>query len=160
MASKLTAKERERIVALLGEGMSQNAVAREVGRSPGLVNKVAREEGIVNIHAPKKANAARREFAREDRMALIGYALRRGGLFLDTELTPQQFKDVMTGLGIGIDKHRLETGEVTGRHEQRNVNHSDDLEGYFRELDRFRSEHGEAGPLEPVHPAEADGRST
>lgn len=134
MPNPLTDKERQKIIRYLKSGESQTRTAKMVGRSVGVVNKIAKAEGLVNIQPPKKANEARRRFSKQDRMALISYALDRGGEFLDKELTPQQYKDVMTGIAIGIDKHRLETGEVTSRGESRHR----DLSGVSdKELEEF-----------------------
>lgn len=42
----ITEAERARILELHGEGMSRNAIAREVGRSPGSVSNVVHAEGL------------------------------------------------------------------------------------------------------------------
>lgn len=46
MAEALSDAERARILELHGEHMSRNAIAREVGRSPGIVSKVVRDAGL------------------------------------------------------------------------------------------------------------------
>lgn len=123
MAPPLTDKERKKILAHLEDGKSNGWIAKEVGRSKETVRTLARKAGIDSVdQSTKKATRARRHFAKEDRLALIGYALDRGGEFLDQPLTPQQYQQVMTGIAIGIDKHRLETGDVTDRTEKVPIN--------------------------------------
>lgn len=62
MAAPLTDDERQRIVDLCGQGLSCAAVAKQVGRSPDTVSRVARAAG----HRFGHTNAAR---ARETRSA-------------------------------------------------------------------------------------------
>jgi len=46
VASPLSETERARILELHGEGVTRNAIAREVGRSPGTVSTVVRDAGL------------------------------------------------------------------------------------------------------------------
>lgn len=135
MAPKLTDKERGQIIAHLEAGKSQNWTAKKVGRSVDTVGRIARAEGIESDkRTPKKAHEARAHFAKEDRLALVGYALDRGGQLLQLELTPQQYKDVMLGIAIGVDKHRLETGDVTDRTETVDPSRRERIKAGFDEL--------------------------
>src|SRR5215207_7307001 len=138
MALKLTDKERKKIINYLKDGKSQNWTAQKVNRSPSTINEIAKTEGLTNIRAPKKAVWARRHFAKEDRLALIGYALDRGGELLQLELTPQQYQQVMTGIAIGVDKHRLETGDVTDRTERVDAEARDRVRSKLDELEQRR----------------------
>lgn len=161
--TKIEGKERQKIVDLLQEhGGNQNRVAKICGRSQTAVGKIAKEEGISSVKkTPKKAIAAHIMFSQQDRMLLISRALNRGGRFLEEHLTPQQFKDVMTAIAIGIDKHRLETGEVTSRSESHSHStSSEDLDDFFRDLDAARKEGGEGGTLQSLDTDEADGETT
>ncbi len=141
--ARVGSEERQRIIDLLQEhGGNRNRVARMVGRSVGTVQTIATQENIPSAYsAPKKANEARSLFAEIDRMEIIGLGLNTGAELLRgyKDRTPsieniRAYKDLMTGLAIGIDKHRLETGEVTNRTESRK---GDDwsLENEFGELD-------------------------
>lgn len=71
MAAPLTDDERQRIVALLGEGKSARAIADEVGRSTDTVSRIARAIG----HDFGRTNLARAQDARSaycaERRALI-----------------------------------------------------------------------------------------
>ena len=156
MAPKLTSEERERIVSHLKDGKSQNWTAKEVGRAPRTVNRVAQEEGIESsIPAPKKANEARSAFAEERRLTIIGKGFDKADELLAKIEDASEFQKWTVGLGTLVDKARLETGEATSRNESHSYDHSEDLEGYFAELDTFRAEDGEADSGESLDTAEA-----
>lgn len=141
MAAKLSAEERERIVALLREGKSQTATAREAGRSPGLVNKIAREEGIVNIHAPKKANEARRDYAKDERVSLLNEGFEKARALLSAEaFGTSALKDWSVAVGTLIDKRRLEDGEATERKENVDPSRRERIKGSLDEVARRRRE--------------------
>lgn len=109
--------ERMRIVEMLRGGMSQTRAAKESGRSSGLVNKIAREEGIVSIHNVKKANDAREAYAEERRLEIIGKGFDKADDILAALKEPRDFQAWTVGFGTLIDKARLESGEATSRHE-------------------------------------------
>jgi IS30 family transposase len=129
LAAKLTDKERSEIVAHLEAGKSQNWIAKEVGRSKDTVGRVGREAGIESDgRRTQKATEAAAAIRQIDRMEVISLGLTVGQKLLrkieglssrdDVALeTIRAYKDAMTGVAIGIDKHRLETGEATSRSE-------------------------------------------
>ena len=128
MANHVSVEERQRIVDLLHEhGGNQNRVAKICGRSQDTVRRIARTEGIESFkRTPKKALAVKAAVQEIDRMEIIGLGLQTGADLLrgyrNRDATVENiraYKDLMTGLAIGIDKHRLETGEVTNRTENR-----------------------------------------
>lgn len=102
---------------MLKEGKSQNKTAKEVGRSPGLVNKVAREEGLVNIQPPKNANGARRDYAQAERLALLNKGFDKAEDLLGSIGDAKELASWMIAVATGIDKRRLEDGEATHRGE-------------------------------------------
>lgn len=57
MAAPLTPAERARILELHGQGLSRNAIAREVGRSPGTITTVVHDAGLGFERAPEVAHA-------------------------------------------------------------------------------------------------------
>lgn len=125
MASAVTDKERAKIVAHLKAGKSQTWTARKVGRSKDTVSRIGREAGIRSDgRSTKRATEAAANFREIDRMEVISIGIDVGAAMLHgikgMELTPElvkAYKDAMTGVAIGIDKHRLETGEATSRSE-------------------------------------------
>lgn len=143
-------EERARIVAMLRDGMTQGQVAKETGRGKATISRVANTEGIDSERsATKKATETKQAIAEIDRMEIIGLGLRTGAELLrsyqDREASIENiraYKDLMTGLAIGIDKHRLETGEVTDRTERRSNDVS--LEDEFKKLDSELEAQGEA----------------
>ena len=161
MAPKLTSEEREQIVSYLKDGKSQNWTAKKVKRSPGTVGNVARAEGIpaLDIQTPKKANEARSAFAEERRLTIIGKGFDKADELLSRIKDAGEFQKWTVGLGTLVDKARLEMGEATSRNESHSYDHSEDLEGYFAELDTFRAEDGEADTGEPLDTAEAYGQT-
>jgi IS30 family transposase len=125
VAPHLTDKERATIVAYLKADKSQNWIAKEVGRSKDTVGRVGRQAGIESDgRRTEKATEAAAAIRQIDRMEVITLGLDVGAGILNG-LKEQEFsadlvrayKDAMTGVAIGIDKHRLETGEATSRSE-------------------------------------------
>jgi predicted transcriptional regulator len=120
MGQPLTAEETLRIRERLDEGRSHNWIAKELGRAQSTVSAYARRQGYspLSERTPHVANQARRDYARAERIELLNTAfatgeemLKRGGL------SAREFKEVMTGIAIGIDKRRLEEGEPNSVHE-------------------------------------------
>lgn len=139
MANPVTVEERSRIIAMLREGKSQNATAKEVGRDPKTVNRIAKSENIEShIAAPKKANEARKAYAEERRLNLIGKGFEKADALLNSLQDAGEFQKWTVALGTLIDKARLESGEATSRDERHNHNHPNDLDAYFKELDAAR----------------------
>lgn len=130
MPPPIEPEERARIVSFLQEhGGNRSQVARVTGYSKSLVGKVAREEGIpsANGHMTKNATEASAAFREIKRMDIIVDILDAGQALLKGCKDSREYKDVVTGLAIGIDKHRLETGEVTDRTESRKGSDLNDL---------------------------------
>ena len=116
--------ERQKIIDLLHEhGGNRQGVAKITGRSAGLILKIARQEGIesVNKHAQEKAAEAAKHLRDYNRLEIIAEILDTGRDLLEAGMDAKDFKDVVTGIAIGIDKHRLETGEATSRSENMNA---------------------------------------
>jgi len=119
MAPHLTDKEREQIIAYLQDGKSQNWTAKKVKRSVDTVGKIGRANGIEPLtRSTKKAVQVSAKVREINRMEIIGGILTTGQSLLDGVADAKDYKDVVTGLAIGIDKHRLETGDVTDRTER------------------------------------------
>lgn len=64
---------------------------------------------------------------------------------MDLALTPQQYQQVMTGIAIGIDKHRLETGEATSRTDTAKEHHEREtrFDRLYSELERASASRAE-----------------
>jgi transposase-like protein len=116
VAMKVSDEERARIEATLRDGASINATARRHGRAPATVASIGRAAGIdVAYSAPKKANAARRDYALAERLALLNAGMDKAARLLATVTTPHELQQWMMAVAIGIDKRRLEDGEATSR---------------------------------------------
>lgn len=151
MAKPVTDEEHGRIVALLRDGKSQGETSRITGRHVSTVNRIAKAVGIKsNVAEPKKATEARKAYAEVRRLELIGKGFEKADELLAKLHDAGEFQKWTVGLGTLVDKARLETGEVTDRREQRSHNASRDLEDYFKDLDTYRAQHGEAGIKQPV----------
>lgn len=108
-------KEREQIIEALKTGESQNAVAKRFKRSPGTINNIAREAGLVYT-APKNANEARRSYAREGRIRLIEKALNHAETILeDGQVTAKTLYTWSMALAVLLDKRRQEDNDTTRR---------------------------------------------
>lgn len=118
MAPKLAEAERERIVASLKEGKSQGQTARDAGRHVSTVNRIAKAEGIEsNVAEVKKVTEARKAYAEERRLELIGRGFDKASTLLEAIADSSEFQKWTVGFGTLIDKARLETGEATSRTE-------------------------------------------
>lgn len=156
MANPVSPEERGRIVALLKSGKSQNGVAKEVGRSPSVVNRIAREEGIENIRVPKKATEARKAYAEERRLEIIGKGFEKADVLLAALTDAREFQAWTIGLGTLVDKARLEMGEATSREERLNGDVREKrFSNLFSQIDAYRTgvndSNGEGDRSQPVY---------
>ena len=144
MANPLTDKERQKIVTLLREHEGNRyAVAKEVGRHPSTVGRVAREEGIEsksrNVAATKKATEARRAYAEERRLEIIGQGFDVAEKLLKACKDAGEFQKWSVGFGTLIDKARLETGKATARNESQHRKLSGASDEELAEFERILS---------------------
>lgn len=112
--SKIPAEKIEAIKKDLLKGKSQNKTAKKFKVSDGLVNKIAKElNGGSPIHsAPKKAIAARRTYAKAERLTVLHKLMGAIDDALNsTELKPGNLRDISIALGTTLDKYRLEESE-------------------------------------------------
>jgi hypothetical protein len=132
--AKLTDEQRHAILAALQTGESQNSVAKRLAVGVATVNRMAQANGL-EYSAPKKANAARRDYAQAERLALLNRAFDKASeLMLGIE-KPAQLMNWAIAFGILTDKRRLEDGQSTGRQEVVNVDSArDKLAGRIDEL--------------------------
>lgn len=119
----VTDKERQRIIEALRGGKSIHAVATEFRRAKQTVGKIAKAAGLTpdDTHV-KAANEARTNYADAQRIGLINKAFAKVeklvDLFPDNPAASRDLRELVTALGILIDKRRLEDGDVTERTEQ------------------------------------------
>jgi hypothetical protein len=118
--SPVSPEERERIAEALRSGMSQNAVARAMGRGPATVNRIAAECGL-EYSAPKNARVGLEDFCIERRQRLLNAAFAKAEELLEGVDRPSQL--MQWSIAFGTLKRRLEDGDVTSRTE---VSSSDD----------------------------------
>ncbi len=142
MADKLTDSERRRIEALLSEGLSVGAAARETGRHKSTVSRVGKAAGIEgNVAATKKANEARGSYAEARRLEIIGKAFDKAEDLLVGIDEAGDLQKWSVAFGTLVDKARLETGEATDRSERRtgpldlSRMTTEELERFARSLD-------------------------
>lgn len=136
MGRPITDSEREAILSLLSQGHSHNEVARRTGRSQTAVSDLARKHSIEPVIRMPKAQAAAREYNKAERANLLNLAFDKGRELLErNNLTARDFKDVVTGLAIAIDKRHLEDREARTVSEQHASSGSLDLDKEFGKLD-------------------------
>ncbi len=113
MKGPLTSQEKGTIREMLNQNHSHSQIAKAVGRSQSTVSTFAKREGYSPLpeRTPTVANVARKDYARAERRELLNQAfsvasemLERGGLTT---------RELMTAVGIPIDKSRLEEGGPT-----------------------------------------------
>ena len=119
---RISRKERDCIITELCAGKSQNAVAKAVGRSPSTVCRIAKQTGV-EYSAPKRANSARRTYAKSARLELSDLLFRRVEALARICETPKQIRELSTAFAILLDKRLLECGGVTERIERRVTGH-------------------------------------
>ncbi len=84
MAAKLTDDEKHQIATLCAAGMSCNAIAAEVGRSPSTVSAIAKANGHSFGHLNQaRAHEARQYYTAEARAEIAALATRRAQELLD-----------------------------------------------------------------------------
>jgi hypothetical protein len=137
---RVSANEREKIIDLLHEhGGNRSKVAKLTARSSQTVCNIANQERIPTMDNPasETARKARKAYEAVDRMGVINLGIEVGEKLLASlyrkRVTPEvmrSYKDCMTGLAIAIDKHRLETGDVTDRTQ---TNTASTVANYFAE---------------------------
>lgn len=118
--SSVDQEERSRIVSLLREhGGNQNKVARLCGRHQSTVRRIAKAEGIESVNAaPKKANAARKDYAIAERLELLNEGFEKARDILSTIAEAKDLQAWTVAMGTLVDKRRLEDGEATSREEK------------------------------------------
>jgi len=121
--TRITGAERAAILADLRAGLGVNATARKHGRSAAAVSGIGAQEGVdLDRSRTLKAAQARRDYAQPERLALLNEAfdaLRAAIPRIDWGSANP--RDLLIGLGILIDKRRLEDGEATSRGETMTV---------------------------------------
>ena len=141
MGKAITDSEREKILALLGEGYSHGEVARRTGRSQAAVSDLAKKHSIEPINRMLRAQAAAREYNKLERANLLNLAFDRvQSLIIREEITARDMKDLVTALAILVDKRRLEDGEAGKISEQRTSSDRLNLDKEFRKLDEELTE--------------------
>jgi transposase-like protein len=142
--SPLTPEERAKIVALLKEGgLSQGAIARMVGRAQSTISSIAAKEGLSapRHRTPIQANHARRVYAREQRRELLDKFLSLAEAMIDAGgMSPREARELVQGIGIAIEKRRLEDDEAGSITETRSAGPHHgvfNLEEEFRKLDEM-----------------------
>ena len=142
MSKPLSTEETIRIREMLDNGQSHNSIAEQVGRAQSTISEFAKREGYSPLpeRTPRVANQARKDFCRAERLELLNRAFETASEMLERGgLSARDFKELMTGVAIGIDKRRLEEGEANSVHETRSgdPHHGKrlNLEEEFRKLD-------------------------
>ena len=122
MKGSLSSYEKQRIRTLLEESWSHNKISKELGRSQSTISGFAKREGYSPLpeRTPHVANQARREYGKAERRELLNQAFETASQMLERGgLTPRELKELMTAVGISIDKARLEEGAPNSVHETR-----------------------------------------
>ena len=149
MKGPLSSYEKQTIRGMLDQGRSHNSIGKALRRSQSTISDFAKREGYSPLpeRTPTVANQARREYGKAERLELISLVFERGEEMLQKPgLTPREYKEVTTGIAIGIDKSRLEKGSPNSVHETRSgamqlgtIN----LEEEFARLDALQEEEEE-----------------
>jgi helix-turn-helix protein len=122
MKGQLTTHEKQTIREMLDQNHSHNHIARITGRSQSTISSFARRAGYSPLPewTPTVANQARKDYAKAERRELLNQAFETASEMLERGgLTPRELKELMTAVGISIDKARLEEGAPNSVRETR-----------------------------------------
>ena len=98
-----------KIEKLKDDGLSQHKIAKKLGIAQSTVSDYLKSIGIPSDQSKtKNANAARREYCAEKRIALIDAGMKRLEEMLPTIDKPNGMRDWFIALATAIDKRRLE----------------------------------------------------
>lgn len=112
--TKLTPKQRKAIEISLKAGRSIYRVAKDTNHSSRTVAKIAHAIGIQpNKAATDAATQAHIDYSTAHRLGLINEYFDKWREILGRVQTPQEMQQLAMGLGIMIDKRRLEDGMAT-----------------------------------------------
>lgn len=101
--------EEAAILEALKSGKSQNQTAKDFDRAPDTINRIAARHGL-GYSGPKKAVEVHRYRAREARLEFLAKAIEKAEFLLEGCEGGQDFRAIMTGVGITIDKFKVEEG--------------------------------------------------
>jgi len=111
-------EEEAAILEALGDGMSTRQAAKKFNRAKSTIVDVAKRNGLDlgDRSVTKNAAIAKSCYASDARITLIGQCLDKGQSLLDGCNSGREFKDILIGIGIALDKRHLEeAGDGTGR---------------------------------------------
>lgn len=146
----ITQQEKERIIELYTEdGLAPESIAGEIQRSEYNVKQVLKAEGLIlgngtpNTVTPTRllqmaANRSLehvRDYDKANRLKLLNLAFEKAADLLHQGMTARDYKDLVTGMVLLVDKRRLEDGEANKISEQRSSASSLDLDAEFKKLD-------------------------
>ena len=119
--AKIPKEIEKKIIAALKEGRkTYQKIADEFNVSKSSVSRIAARNNIKREQfQTKKAVEAKKQWDKQRRLELLGKFFEKCNLMLLQIEEPRELKDLMTALGIAIDKARLEEGEPTERIESK-----------------------------------------
>jgi len=128
---KIPEEVEKKIVEAIKEGKkTYQEIANEFNVAKSTVSAVAKRNNIQREQfVTKKAVEAKKKWDKQRRLELLGKFFDKCNVMLFQIEEPRELKDLMTALGIAIDKARLEEGEPTERIESKSEtevrNHGD-----------------------------------
>ena len=134
MASKLTDKERRRVIDLLQEhGGNQYKVAKICGRNRSTVSRIAKAGGIAsNVAVTKKATEAHEAFSEAERRQIVVDGLVKARKILTGITDAAELQKWSVAVGTLVDKDLLLSGKPTNISESRR---GVALKDFFDEVD-------------------------
>lgn len=114
---KIPEEVEKKIVEAIKEGKkTYQEIANEFNVAKSTVSAVAKRNNIQREQfVTKKAVEAKKKWDKQRRLELLGKFFDKCNVMLFQIEEPRELKDLITALGIAIDKARLEEGEPTER---------------------------------------------
>lgn len=148
---RITEQEKAQIIELYSEdGLAPESIASEIQRSEYNVKQVLKAEGLIlGNGSPNTVTPTRllqmaadeglesvRDYDKANRLKLLNLAFEKAADLLNQGMTARDYKDLVAGIVLLVDKRRLEDGEAQKISEQRSSASSLDLEAEFQKIDK------------------------
>ena len=119
--AKISEEVEKKIIEALKEGKkTYQEIADKFSVSKSSVHRIAARNNVkLERSQTKKAIEQKIKWCKKRRLELLGKFFDKCNVMLSQIEEPRELKDLMTALGIAIDKARLEEGEPTERIESK-----------------------------------------
>jgi|SRR5215204_4303604 len=146
MAERIGAGEKARIVQTLKAGASVGQAVKAHNRSRDSIHRIAKDAGIsFECSAMKKATKAKADYDQAARLELLNKVFNKASELLPQITEAKEFRELVTGIAIAVDKRRLEENLPTDRTEHVDSTSRDRIKGTLHDIATMRREERKSG---------------